>query len=252
MGILEGLSTDTLWLIAGVTLGAYLVRGISGFGSSLLAVPIVAQILPLTFIVPCFTVMDAAASSALARVGGRAGHIRWDEIRRLLIPSFGGILLGIVALKRLPEAWLLLPLGLFVAAFGLRTLLQRADQRRISAWWAFPAGLAGGAVDALFATGGPPFVIYLSHRIRDKSRLRATLSALFLIEGAARAASFLVLGMLWSPEMGIALLCGLPLLALGLHLGHRVHLGISQGQMAVVVGLLLVTSGSSILVRALW
>ncbi len=251
MGILEGLSTDTLWLIAGVTLGAYLVRGISGFGSSLLAVPIVAQILPLTFIVPCFTVMDAAASSALARVGGRAGHIRWDEIRRLLIPSFGGILLGIVALKRLPEAWLLLPLGLFVAAFGLRTLLQRADQRRISAWWAFPAGLAGGAVDALFATGGPPFVIYLSHRLNSKDELRATFSALFLLEGGTRVILFALTGFYEQPGSMVALACGLPLMALGLYTGHHIHLGLTQRQMLRTIGLLLILSGLALLAKVL-
>jgi uncharacterized membrane protein YfcA len=106
-------------------------------------------------------------------------------------------------------------------------------------------------VDALFATGGPPFVIYLAHRIRDKGRLRATLSMLFLIEGGLRVAGFALLGLLWSPQLALALLGGLPLLLLGLHLGHRIHLGISQAQLATAIGLLLVASGGSILVRGL-
>jgi len=248
------LATDPLHaaLAALILLLAYLIRGVSGFGSALFAVPLLAHFLPLTFVVPWLATMDLVGSVVLSHQGWRTRQIEWQEIRHLLAPAAIGIVAGILLLQHAPERPLLLTLGTLVVVFGLRAALQICGNRPISRLWAVPAGISGGMVDALFATGGPPFVIYLSHRIRDKSRLRATLSALFLIEGAARAASFLVLGMLWSPEMGIALLCGLPLLALGLHLGHRVHLGISQGQMAVVVGLLLVTSGSSILVRALW
>jgi uncharacterized protein len=250
VGVLEGLSPGLLALAGAILFAAYLVRGISGFGSALLAVPLLAQFLPLSFIVPWFAALDTSASLVLGRLGWQGRHIRWDEIRRLLLPSLAGILLGTLALKHLPEAWLLFPLGLFVVAFGLRALLQSADQRRISTWWAYPAGLAGGAVDALFATGGPPFVIYLTHRLHDKSELRATFSALFLLEGGARLVVLALAGFYTQAGMALAILAGLPLLALGLWAGHRIHLGISHRQMFRGIGLLLILSGLALALRA--
>jgi uncharacterized protein len=250
VGTLEGLPPALLALAGVIVFVAYLVRGISGFGSALLAVPLLAQLLPLSFIVPAFAAMDTAASLALSRIGWQGRHIRWDEIRRLLLPSLAGILLGTLALKHLPESWLLLPLGLFVAAFGLRALVQPADQRRISPWWAYPAGLAGGAVDALFATGGPPFVIYLTHRLRDKSELRATFSALFLIEGATRIVVLALAGFYAQAGIALAVAAGLPLIALGLWGGHRIHLGITHRQMFRGIGLLLILSGLALTLRA--
>ena len=57
-------------------------------------------------------------------------------------------------------------------------------------------GLIGGLVGALFGTGGPPYVIYLTHRIKDKSQLRATFSGLFMVDGSIRIATFVVSGLL--------------------------------------------------------
>jgi uncharacterized membrane protein YfcA len=39
-------------------------------------------------------------------------------------------------------------------------------------------------------------------------------------------------------------------MGLGIYLGHRVHIGISQTQMQRVIGLLLVASGTSLLWKA--
>lgn len=239
-------------LAALIILIAYLIRGVSGFGSALFSVPLLAHFLPLTFVVPLLAALDLIGSLVLSHHGWRSRQIEWTEIHRLLWPSGVGILLGIVLLKYAPERPLLFVLGVLVMGFGLRAALRVADDRRIDARWAIPAGLTGGMVDALFATGGPPFVIYLSHRIHDKSRLRATLSGLFLIEGAVRILGFALLGMFWSAEMAFALLLGLPMVGLGLWAGHHIHLGIGQAQMVMIVGGLLVVSGASILVRAVF
>ena len=240
-----------LVLAAGVLLCAYLIRGVSGFGSALFAVPLLAHLYPLTVVVPLMASLDLIGSLLLSHHGWRGRQIDWQEIRRLLPSALLGIVLGLLLLHHAPERPLLILLGLVVIGFGLRAALGVGDDRPIGPGWAHPAGLAGGTVDALFATGGPPFVIYLAHRIRDKGRLRATLSMLFLIEGGLRVAGFALLGLLWSPQLALALLGGLPLLLLGLHLGHRIHLGISQAQLATAIGLLLVASGGSILVRGL-
>ena len=238
-----------LFLAALVVLLAYLVRGVSGFGSALVAVPLLAHFLPLTFVVPWIALMDVLGSVTLARAGHRGGHIRWAEIAWLLPAAVVGVVLGVGLLVSLPEHWLLGALGVFVVAFGVRGLLGWHSERPIAQWWALPTGIVGGAISALFSTGGPPFVIYLGHRLRDKSQFRATLSTLFLLEGGIRVTGLALAGLYLQQDMLLYLLAGLPLMALGLWIGHHVHVGLSQRQMQGAIGALLVGAGISLLWR---
>lgn len=227
---------------------AYFIRGISGFGSGLIAVPLLALILPLRFVVPLVLILDFSA--ALAMSGHDRDRVRWDEIRTLLPAASIGVVLGATLLLHLPKAPLLSTLGLFVLAFGIRSVLNVHGSQPIGRGWAIPAGLTGGLIGALFGTGGPPYVVYLTHRIADKSQLRATLSGLFMLDGGLRATVFLVTGILLQDRLLPALLGAAPVMAIGLALGHRAHLGLSQRQMLVLIGLLLIGSGISLIWKA--
>lgn len=242
------MTPETWGWLAAILLFAYFIRGITGFGSGLIAVPLLAHFLPLQFVVPFILVTDFAASVTLAGAGRK--HIAWGELKPLLPASAVGVLAGVFLLIRLPRESLLLGLGAFVMIFGLRNLLNLHGEKPISRWWAVPAGLTGGTVGALFGTGGPPYVIYLSHRLKDKGLLRGTFSGLFILDGGFRILAFLATGLLLQQGMLAALLVGLPLMAAGLYLGHRVHLGISNPQMLRLIGILLLLSGASLVWRA--
>lgn len=230
-----------------ITLGAYFIRGITGFGSGLIAVPLLALILPLQTVVPLALVLDFIAALVMSR-GARA-HVRWDEILPLLPTTLLGTLAGVTLLINLPREPLLTGLALFVMVFGLRYLFNVHSDRSISRGWSVPAGLSGGLIGALFGTGGPPYVIYFTHRLREKSQLRATLSGLFMIDSSFRVVIFFVIG-LFGMHLLPLLLVTAPTMMLGLYLGHRVHIGISNRQMLMLVGVLLLISGASLLIKA--
>ena len=242
---------ETLAAAVLIILFAFFVRGIAGFGSGLIAVPLLAHLLPLQFVVPFILVLDVTASVSLLGGGAKSERVNWRELKPLLPFGITGMLLGVGLLMNLPRTPLLGGLGVFVLIFGLRNLFDIHGEKPISRLWAIPAGLTGGTVGALFGTGGPPYIVYLSHRLRDKAELRATFSGLFMIEGGLRATAFLLTGLLLQEYMLTALLLALPVMALGLYLGHHVHLGISQRQMMKLIGLLLVGSGVSLVLKAL-
>ena len=242
------MNPETLAIALGILLVAYLVRGITGFGSGLLAVPLLAHILPLQFVVPLVLVLDFSASLTLSRHARK--YVRWDEIIPLLPSTIVGILLGVALLVSLPREPLLTALGLFVMFFGVRYVFDIQGSKAISRLWAVPTGLAGGLISALFGTGGPPYVIYLSHRMRDKAQLRASFSGLFLFDGALRIAGFIYAGLFIQEKLLTAIALGIPVMAGGLYLGHKIHLGIGNRQMLMLIGLLLVTSGLSLLWKA--
>lgn len=210
--------------------------------------PLLAHFLPLQFVVPFILLLDFTASLVMGRNARQ--HVNWQEIRPLLPFSLIGVGLGVALLIHLPKEPLLAGLGFFVMAFGVRNILNLHNEKPISQWWAMPAGLTGGTVGALFGTGGPPYIVYLSHRLRDKSELRATFSGLFIIDGGSRLVAFLVTGLLLQPGLLLAYLGALPIVALGLKLGHKVHLGLTNQQMLRLIGALLLGSGVSLLWKA--
>ena len=231
-----------------ILLFAYIIRGITGFGSGLIAIPLLAHFLPLTFVVPLILVVDFSASLAL--IHHTRLTVRWGEIRALLPTTVIGTLIGVFLLVNLPREPLLLGLALFVMFFGVRYVFNVHSDKPVSRWWAVPTGFIGGSIGALFGTGGPPYVVYLSHRLHDKAQLRSTLTGLFLIDGAFRFAAFLYTGLLLQDHMISSLLYALPLMAVGLYIGNHVHLGISRRQQLVIIGTLLLISGASLMWKA--
>ncbi len=236
-------------VMAAVLLAAYFIRGITGFGSGLISVPLLALFLPLKFVVPLILLLDFTASMVMG--GFNFSRVKWGEIGVLIPFGILGVVLGTNLLISLPPGPMLIALAGFVAVFAVRSVFNIRGDKPISRGWAVPAALTGGTVGALFGTGGPPYVIYLSHRIHEKSDLRATFSALFFADGMSRIVSFLVAGLLMSAKVWIAFFAALPLMLGALYLGGRAHVGLSQPQMTRLVGVLLLVSSVSLLFKAL-
>ncbi|MFP5381853.1 MAG: sulfite exporter TauE/SafE family protein [Gammaproteobacteria bacterium] len=233
---------------AAILLGAYVIRGITGFGSGLISVPLLALFLPLTFVVPWVLLLDFTASVLIG--GFNFGRVRWNEIGILIPLGLAGVALGTGLLVNLPQAPMLFALAVFVLVFALRSVFNVYGDKLASRWWAIPASLTGGTVGALFGTGGPPYVIYLTHRIRDKGALRATLSALFFTEGLARIVSFTAAGLLLNARVWMAYLAALPLVLGALYVGERAHVGLAPAQMTRLIGVLLLVSSLSLFFKA--
>lgn len=234
---------------AAIFFGAYFIRGITGFGSGLIAVPLLALMLPLPFIVPLILLTDFTASLLLGGVQFR--QVARDELARLLPPSLLGVFAGAWLLAMLPAPSMLMGLGAVVIVFALRDLIHRTPpQRAIAPAWAWPAALTGGAVSALFGTGGPPYVIYLSRRLFDKGRLRATLSGLFFIEGLARILAFALTGLLFDPRLLLFYSAALPLMLAALWAGSHVHHRLRQETLRRMLAVLLLGSGFALWLKA--
>lgn len=214
---LEQIAAGHVASAAGILLAAYLIRGITGFGSGLIAVPLLALFLPLKFVVPLVLLLDFTASMVMG--GIHFGRVKWGEIGVLIPFGVIGVVVGTNLLVKLPPGPMLIALSGLVFVFALRNVFNIHGDKPISRGWAVPAALTGGTVGALFGTGGPPYVVYLSHRIREKSDLRATISALFFFDGLSRIVSFLIVGLLMNAQVWIAYIVALPMMLGALYLG---------------------------------
>jgi hypothetical protein len=231
-----------------VMLAAYTVFGATGFGSSIIAVPALAHVFPLTFAVPLVTALDcAAAANASLRQWRRA---EFAEIRRILPTMLVGIAAGTTLLVNLPRAPALLALGVFVSAYGAYTLAGPREWRAVRPFWAWPIGLFGGVFSVLFGTGGPIYMVYLSARVGDKTALRATSSVLVTISVVIRTVVFVATGLLTHIPLLVTAAVLLPVMLGGYALGNRLHFALTRAGVMRLIALLLVANGVLLVARA--
>lgn len=234
-------------LVMCILMSAYFIRGITGFGSGLISVPLLALSQPLQFAIPLVLALDFTASVVLGSTNNTKAN--WDEIKILLPAGMVGACLGAFALLSLPTQPVLIALGAFTMFFGFRNIFGLQPEGQLSRAWAIPAGLAGGGAGALFGVGSPPYIMYLTRRLLDKGEVRATFSWLIAIDGGFRLGLFLIAGLLLEPKLQIAYAMGLIPMALGLYVGNKVHLDLTKEGMLKVVGALLVLSGSMLFLK---
>ena len=240
---------ETLIAIPLIGLLAYIILGISGFGSALVTIPLLVHFLPLQTVVPLVVMVDFLAT---ATTGLRfREHVEVAELK-LLIPSvIVGILAGVTLLAMLPRHATLVSLGIFVTAYGIYRLIAKAPATGISRWWGIPTGIGGGLIGGLFGVGGPIYAAYMTARIPDVSRMRATLSAVFSFSTGLRVLVYVLSGLMLQTEVWWAFLCLLPVMPVGLFIGHRLHAKLTRNQIGRFISVLLVVSGLSLLWKAI-
>lgn len=243
------MSAEALAAAALIVFLAFFVRGISGFGSATIAIPLLVHFIALKLAVPLLLIHDLISTLATVSVDRRA--VDRSEVIALLPPSLAGVVIGVTLLVTLPAEPLLAILGALVIVFGIRTLLNPRGGKPVARWWAIPAGLAGGALGGAFGSGAAtPYMIYFTHRLADKSRVRGTFSAFAIIDYSFRVVIFAVTGLLLSSDLLVLLAITLPAMGLGLYLGNKLHGRVSDAQARMAVGALLVVSGLSLLWKA--
>jgi uncharacterized membrane protein YfcA len=234
-------------LVLCILMSAFFIRGITGFGSALISVPLLALSQPLQFAVPLVLALDFTASLILGGLNRKQAN--WGEIKILLPFGMIGACIGAYALVTLPTTPVLLTLGAFTTFFGFRNIFGLQPVGQLSRGWAIPAGVAGGGAGALFGAGSPPYIMYLTRRLLDKGEVRATFSWLIAIDGGFRLALFFYAGLLLDAKLQIAYGLGLIPMALGLYIGNKVHLDLTSEGMLKVVGALLVLNGTMLFLK---
>jgi len=242
-----GLSTAiSLLFPVSVLFFAYLVRGIAGFGSALIAVPLLALTLPLTIVVPLVVFLDYLGSASQG-INNRES-IHWREILPLLPFTVIGVAVSLFIMDSVRPEMLTVALGGFIILFAVYQLLPMKlglANRFISV----PSGFFGGFVGTLFGTGGPFYVIYLNLRHLDKNAFRSTFAAIFLIDGAMRLAGYAIKGF-YTLEMFSYLALAVPVAGLGLFFGGKIHSGLGRDIFVRLISVLLLGSGTALLMKA--
>ena len=227
---------------------AFFIRSLTGFGSALVSIPLLALLFDLKFAVPLEALFEVGISILLMR------NVYKDISKVTLLPLIAGTIIGTVLGSYILYAfandvlkWIL---GVAVILFALSLLREKNGSATgaISAKWGILAGAIGGIFGGMFGTSGPPFVMYLTYQLKQKEVLRASLIGLFAVDSTWRVGVFAATGLLTAEMFQLALLLT-PALVLGTILGHKTHFRISETHFRQTIAFILIISGLLLLVR---
>lgn len=247
-----GFGMAQLAAIALVSLLAFVVRGVSGFGSAMVGIGMLSLLLPPQQVVPAFLALELLTTAHL--LPGVWRQIDWKSLRWLAAGCLLATPLGLQLLTRLdPEATrLMVSLCLLgIAALMLSGLAQRVAPKHTPG----PAGaLATGALSGLLngAVGisGPPVIVFY-FATTAAATSRASLIAYFLLTDLWAIALAGQAGLL-TAAAGTLVLAALPFSLAGIWLGHRLYLRLTDAQLRRLVWWLLAGLGAAGLAKALY
>ena len=235
----------SILMMAGVIiLAGHLVKGVTGFGSALFAVPLLLLIVDVKVVTPVFLLFDLTSGALLVASN-------WRSIdRRLLFLLLSGMVLGTTL-----GTWVLVSfshqilkriLGVLVFGWALTVLLGREPDplspgRPLGTTLAPLSGFVGGALGATFSVNGPPIIIYLSHVLHEKQTFRATLCGVFFADACYKTVLFVSNDLLNAATLRLAFRLA-PFVVVGVAVGSWMQQFLDQRVFRkIVAGILTVT-----------
>src|SRR4051812_26888219 len=234
-----------------VMTAAFAVRSAAGFGAVLIAMPMLAFVLPVSTAVSITTGLTAITS--IHQLSRDWHRVAWRHLAIMAIYSAIGIGVGFYFLDLLDEDSLRRGLGGFLILYALYAWATAGVSPVFPARWrralAAVTGIAGGLLGTLFGAGvGPIYVVYFNTLRMEREVFRVTMSTVLLLGGVARIVGYSRLG--FYEDSSIALIAiGLPLVVIGSWLGDRVIRRLDPRKFGWLVGGLLLLSGVALLVK---
>lgn len=150
------------------------VQGVTGFGSALVALPLLTLVIDIKEAVPLCILASLIITTFMAFQ--LHDHFNRKKILPLCLGSLPGILLGSTLLKTVPSDIIKTALGALLIIYALYHLLFSVRQRPLNYNWGYLAGFFSGAIGAAFSAGGPPSIIYTTLTDWTRDDIKATLT----------------------------------------------------------------------------
>jgi len=237
------------YIIAGIVLLlATTLQGISGFGSGLVAVPILALWFPLTTLTPSLSVINIFVAAIIYwknREAARPSQWKWLIISGVLASLVAGSLL-----LNINEQWLKIALGLVILLVA--ALLASGRQLPTAEHTAgyISIGTGSGILNGLMTLGGPPIVLFLANARLPKQQFRATLSLFFLAIAVANVVNFSRQGIYQTEHLHLVATL-LPAAIVGAAIGQRLQHHFSESRFRQLTIALMLLSGMIVILQSI-
>jgi hypothetical protein len=243
------LHLDSLTLLVVVVFfGATLLRSALGFGEALIAVPLLAFVLPVKVAAPVAVLISITVAAVVVAQDWRHVHLR--SAVRLVLSTLVGIPLGLLLLRSVSEPIVKGALGVVVAGFAVSALRSGGSHELTDDRLAWLFGVGAGVLGGAYGMNGPPLVVYGALRRWSPEHFRATLQGYFLPASVMGMIGYWAAG-LWTPSVSRYYLLSLPTALLAIVLGRVINRRVDARRFFVYVHAGLVASGVGLVLQAI-
>jgi uncharacterized membrane protein YfcA len=237
-------------LLVVLTVGmGFFVKGVTGMGGPMLAIPVMAGFVGIEQAVVVISVPSLFANSWLLWEHRRSAGDTKAYLPSMLVAGFFGTLAGAWLLRELDDVVLSWVLAGVVIAYIVRYLTDQEFRigERMAKWLSAPVGLVGGALQGATGVSAPVLATYLHGLRLDPSVFIFSITVPFWIFGVVQYVGYWTLDMLTWDRIGQGLIATIPALMV-VPLGMRVSRRIQKKTFEYVVLGVLVAS----VVRLIW
>ncbi|WP_457570735.1 sulfite exporter TauE/SafE family protein [Desulfovulcanus sp.] len=234
--------------LALITFFAGFTQGLSGFGSILISLPLLALFLDIKTVIPLVSLFALVINTII--IYKMHKHLRWKDLCPLLLATILGIPTGVYILKIVPPHILQLTLGFILILFASYTLFIKLPQKQLSPRWAWLAGFTAGCLGGSLGANGPPIIIYTAIQPWTKNKIKSTLAGYFFVAGIGISSTHALTGLI-TPLVLKLFFLGLIFLILGVVTGMFCYKRLSDQKYRQFISILLLTLGIVMLTRGM-
>ena len=209
-----------------IILFASMIQGMTSFGFSLIAVPLLGILLPLKTFVPMLILYSFFINMILFK--NLVGSFDKKRILVLVISGLASTTIGIHLLKFVHNDTLKLAVGIIVVISAVAMIFGIRIKVKVRVLGDIVAGITSGLLNGSVSLSGPPVILLLSNEDTEKEIFRKTLTTYFLLLNLISLPLFFMNGLL-STDIVIKSLINLPALGVGMFLGLVIGNRISEG-----------------------
>ena len=238
-----------VWILSAlVILIAAVLKGLTGFGFALFAVPLLSMLLPIQVLIPAMILFNFLASLYLLF------QIKVKLQARYFIPMFlaslAGIPIGVYALQNLDEMLLRLVVGLVIVVFTLLLFFRRNHEPRHKNKPIVFAGFLSGMLGSSVSLSGPPIAMAMNNKGYKKNKFRANFAIFGVLSSLFTAVTYFLKGIIQVASLKFTVYF-FPLLLVGSQLGNRWARRIKNEKFRRIVLAVNFATGLAVLIMAL-
>lgn len=248
---------ETFYLIL-LTVSAFTIASIAGFGSNIIGLSLGLILFPLTFLMPVLLPLNVAVNLLIAVKNRKFIN---STIIRSIIPLFpAGSAIGIFIFhKSAMERWVIILFALFILYVAIRDLYRQYREDYIAP----PAKeridrsilekiymVSSGIIHGIFATGGPLLVIAVSRLNLGKDAMRSTLPLIWVIMNSILTSTYAAAGLFNYTTIKTTLIIT-PFALSGFFIGELIYKKIDEERFKTIVSLLLLSGAVAIIIKNL-
>ncbi len=196
-----------------------IIRGLSGFGFSMLTVMLLGMVAPVSQIVPIILILEVFASSSLLPSVWK--HIDWKTLRSLLIGLVVGTPIGLHALVNIPQQPMIITINAVIFIGTILLFLGYTVKKALSTPLTVGTGFLSGVLNGASANGGLPLILFFLSSPTAIATGRATMITYFGLADIWATCFTIYEGLVSLNTIIITLAC-LPALFIGIWIGNKV------------------------------